>query len=665
MTAVALAAGERVPGRPLGPRQRRRLRSWRRWSRSRGTGVPAAPVAERHGSSSIAGLVRRGLVCVQRCASVHAGRSRADPAGPRRASGRVLADGGARSRPFGSCWTRWRQATPRRSCSTASPAAARPRSTSRRSPRRCAAGRPALLLVPEIALATPDRGPAPGGPAGPGRRPALRPGRGGACRRVATDPRRATWTSSSGRERRSWRRSRTSGSIVVDEEHDAAYKSDRTPRFQARDAALELGRLAGAAVVLGSATPSVETMGHARSGSYRRAVLPVRAAGTEPVVTAVDMREELAAGNRGLISDALAGALAELDTGARGPGDPRPQPPRDRPRSSCAVTAAPFRRCPDCDRPLVYHQAGTTLRCHHCGRAWPVATRCPVVRLAADPLPRRGHGAGGARGARPVPGAAGRPPRPRHRGAQGRRRPRPRRLRRGPDGRARGHEPRRQGPRRRRRSRWSGSCRRTSHSTSPTSGRRSGPTSCSPRRWVGRAVGTGRGSPSSRPTGPEHRAIRAVVEGDAAGVLRRGARAPRAVRLAAVRAARQAHRRPPGARGGRARGPRDGGPAPGARPRPGFTACRSPDRRPRTSPGAATGGATTWSCGAPTRSRCSTRRRARRGPSTWTRSRCCERIGTTARGRRGQPARARIAGTATMGRQRSRTLGPAPRGGTR
>ena len=55
----------------------------------------------------------------------------------------------------------------------------------------------------------------------------------------------------------------------------------------------------------------------------------------------------------------------------------------------CGYVAA----CPDCTRPLVYHQAGQTLRCHHCGRAWPMPTRCPQLRLGADPLPRRRHGA--------------------------------------------------------------------------------------------------------------------------------------------------------------------------------------------------------------------------------------------------------------------------------
>jgi primosomal protein N' (replication factor Y) len=166
------------------------------------------------------------------------------------------------------------------------------------------------------------------------------------------------------------------GLIVVDEEHDAAYKSDRTPRFQARDGAVELGRLAGAAVVLGSATPAVETMGHARAGRYRRAVLPVRAAGAEPAVAAIDLREELAAGNRGLLSDALAAALGELDTEH---GDRAILVLNRRGTASVVLCrdCGFVQACPDCDRPLVYHQAGITLRCHHCGRAWPIATRCP------------------------------------------------------------------------------------------------------------------------------------------------------------------------------------------------------------------------------------------------------------------------------------------------
>jgi primosomal protein N' (replication factor Y) len=238
-----------------------------------------------------------------------------------------------------------------------------------------AAGRPALLLVPEVALATPivDR------------------------LRAGLPVRIAVLHSGLGDGERAdeWRRIRAGdadvvvgtrtallaplddvGLIVVDEEHDAAYKSDRTPRFQARDAALDLARLAGAAIVLGSATPSVETMGRARAGDFRRAILPVRAAGAEPSVTAVDLRAELAAGNRGLISDALATALGALDTEA---GDRAILVLNRRGTASVVMCrdCGSVQACPDCDRPLVYHQAGMTLRCHHCGRAWPIATRCP------------------------------------------------------------------------------------------------------------------------------------------------------------------------------------------------------------------------------------------------------------------------------------------------
>ena len=120
------------------------------------------------------------------------------------------------------------------------------------------------------------------------------------------------------------------GVVIVDEEHDAAYKSDRTPRLQARDVAIRLAEAAGAACVLGSATPAVDTEGHARSGRYRRVELRDRASGAAPVVRIVDLREELAAGERGLLSRPLAEALAALDPDDRRAGHPRPQPARDR-----------------------------------------------------------------------------------------------------------------------------------------------------------------------------------------------------------------------------------------------------------------------------------------------------------------------------------------------
>jgi primosomal protein N' (replication factor Y) len=165
--------------------------------------------------------------------------------------------------------------------------------------------------------------------------------------------------------------------VIVDEEHDAAFKSDRTPRIQARDLAVTLGRLAGAAVILGSATPSVETYGLAREGVYRRCTLAERAAGVGPAVELIDLRAELAAGNRGLLSDRLAALIAALDPGA---GDRAILVINRRGAASAVLCrdCGHVQACQECTRPLVYHQAGMTLRCHHCGAAAPMVARCPA-----------------------------------------------------------------------------------------------------------------------------------------------------------------------------------------------------------------------------------------------------------------------------------------------
>ncbi len=377
--AGRLVAGERLPGRPLGPRQRAALEELAAAGAAPlggdQDGHSASALAERHGASALAGLGRRGLLRAEV-------RER-----PRRPlAGRPVSPRGAR--PEGASLTADQVDAVRVVLDAVAAHDPTPVLLDgvtgggktaiyvEAIAASLAAGRPALLLVPEIALATPivDR------------------------LRAELDVRIAVLHSGLGEGERldEWRRIRAGeadlvvgtrtallapladvGLIVVDEEHDAAYKSDRTPRFQARDAAVQLGALAGAAVVLGSATPSVETMGHARSGRYRRAALPVRAAGAEPVVQAVDMREELAAGNRSLLSDVLAEALAALDTSA---GERAILVLNRRGTASVVVCrdCGSVQACPDCDRPLVYHQAGTTLRCHHCGRAWPIATRCPA-----------------------------------------------------------------------------------------------------------------------------------------------------------------------------------------------------------------------------------------------------------------------------------------------
>jgi primosomal protein N' (replication factor Y) len=393
--ASAIAAGERTQGRPLGPRQRAALLELAAPPApppslgagatppddaavapgSTDDGVPAGPLAERHGATAIAGLVRRGFVRAEvrerprrplahRPPGLRGARPPQAAFTPDQADAlRLVLEAVDRGDPTPILLDGVTGGGKTAIYVEAIAASLR-------------AGRPALLLVPEIALATPitDR------------------------LRADLPVRVAVLHSALGEGERAdeWRRIRAGdvdlvvgtrtallapladvGLVVVDEEHEAAYKSDRTPRFQARDSALELARLAGAPVVLGSATPSVESMGHARAGRYRRAVLPVRAAGLEPEITSVDMRAELAAGNRGLFSDALAGALGALDT-AR--GDRAILVLNRRGTASVVVCrdCGTVQHCPDCDRPLVYHQAGTTLRCHHCGRAWPPATRCPT-----------------------------------------------------------------------------------------------------------------------------------------------------------------------------------------------------------------------------------------------------------------------------------------------
>ena len=354
----------------LGPRQQALLAELEAGSPD---GAPAPELAARHGSSTVATLVRRGLVEID----VREAPRRplgARPAGPRG------------SRPTGS------ELSPEQAAAVAAVDEAGRAGRAEVSlldgvtgggktaiyvellAGSLARGRPGLVLVPEIALALPivDR------------------------LRADLDARVAMVHSALGDGERAdeWRRIRRGdvdvvvgtrlavlapladvGVVIVDEEHDPAYKSDRTPRLQARDVALELGRLANAPVVLGSATPSVETEGRARDGSVVRHRLPVRLSGAPPSVEVVDLRAELAAGNLGMLSRSLAVALAGLE--------PRQEQAilviNRRGTASvvlcrdCGEVAA----CPDCTRPLVYHQAGQTLRCHHCGRAWPMPTRCP------------------------------------------------------------------------------------------------------------------------------------------------------------------------------------------------------------------------------------------------------------------------------------------------
>jgi primosomal protein N' (replication factor Y) len=170
------------------------------------------------------------------------------------------------------------------------------------------------------------------------------------------------------------------GLIVVDEAHDGGYKSDRTPRYDARWVARRRAALTGARLVLGTATPDVVTIARARGGIAERARLVERRVGSVPSVELVDLRAELAEGNRSIFSRSLASALAELHPG-------REQGILLMNRRGAATfvlcrDCGASLRCPDCDLPLVYHSSGEQLRCHHCGRTARPPRRCPTCGSA-------------------------------------------------------------------------------------------------------------------------------------------------------------------------------------------------------------------------------------------------------------------------------------------
>jgi len=168
------------------------------------------------------------------------------------------------------------------------------------------------------------------------------------------------------------------GLIVIDEEHEWVYKqSDKSPRYHARTVALKLSELTGAIVILGSATPDVETFYYTRKGKYRLLELPERV--TEgsilPSVELVDSREELKAGQRSLFSRPLSQAIAEainrqeqviLFLNRRGTAT----------FIQCRRCGFVL-RCRRCEVALTYHLAEDSLICHQCNYKTPVPKVCP------------------------------------------------------------------------------------------------------------------------------------------------------------------------------------------------------------------------------------------------------------------------------------------------
>lgn len=272
-------------------------------------------------------------------------------------------------------------------------------------------GRRAVCLVPEIALT----------PQTVARFAARFPGRIAVLHSALTD----------GERYDTWRRARAGlvdvvigprsalfaplaslGLIILDEEHDASYKQDApVPRYHAREVALELARMTGATVILGSATPSLESFYRARRGEFQLLELPRRILGHArrlddlqarvhrsqtayqrldgepalqacyrplPTVQVVDLRAELRAGNRSIFSRALQRALDE----ALNRGEQAILFLNRRGSATFVVCreCGYVVRCFECQIPMTYHGARAQLVCHHCNARRPQPERCPACK---------------------------------------------------------------------------------------------------------------------------------------------------------------------------------------------------------------------------------------------------------------------------------------------
>lgn len=177
------------------------------------------------------------------------------------------------------------------------------------------------------------------------------------------------------------------GVIIIDEEHEGSYKQDQSPRYHAREVAARLARERGCALVLGSATPSLESLARCREGSWRdvswtRVSMPERASGAQlPHIEVVNMENQFHSGNRSIFSVPLADALREVA--------------ERREKAVLMLNRRGFAsflmcrdcgcvpECPHCSTALTYHERTHTLECHTCGRSWPQraypdpSTRCP------------------------------------------------------------------------------------------------------------------------------------------------------------------------------------------------------------------------------------------------------------------------------------------------
>jgi primosomal protein N' (replication factor Y) (superfamily II helicase) len=175
------------------------------------------------------------------------------------------------------------------------------------------------------------------------------------------------------------------GLIVVDEEHETAFKQEEGVVYHARDMAVVRARFCFAPAVLVSATPSLETLANVEAGRYRRLTLPTRHGGAAlPAVTAIDMR--LALPDRGRF---LAPPLIQAvrDTMERGEQAMLFLNRRGYAPLTLCRHCGHRMQCPNCTAWLVEHRVRRALQCHHCGHTVPIPEECPACGAANSLVP--------------------------------------------------------------------------------------------------------------------------------------------------------------------------------------------------------------------------------------------------------------------------------------
>lgn len=165
------------------------------------------------------------------------------------------------------------------------------------------------------------------------------------------------------------------GIVIIDEEHESSYKQEETPRYHTRDVAIERGKYHHCPIILGSATPTLESFARAKKGVYKLLTLKNRVNNRPlPAVDIVDMREELRCGNRSVFSKLLLEKIQDrlekkeqiiLLLNKRG-------------HSSFVMcrSCGEVTQCPNCEISLTFHKYNSMLKCHYCGYEERMGTNC-------------------------------------------------------------------------------------------------------------------------------------------------------------------------------------------------------------------------------------------------------------------------------------------------